>query len=247
LEERVIELRDVKKSFGETEVLRDISIEVERGELISILGPSGCGKSTLMNLMTGILDADGGNIDVRGKIGFMQQKDLLLPWRTAIDNVILPLLLRGGKKRELHERAGHYFSEFGLAGYERRYPDEMSGGMRQRASFLRTFLSSGEILLLDEPFGALDAITRARLQNWLLEIKSRVDVTILFITHDIEEAILMSDRIYILSQKPAFVLQEMKLDFHAKNKPYRTFDKMMVDYKAQITELLQTSLDSTAL
>jgi ABC-type nitrate/sulfonate/bicarbonate transport system ATPase subunit len=243
----MISLDGVKKSFGEVEVLRDISLSASKGELVSVLGPSGCGKSTIMNLITGILNADGGNIDINGRIGFMQQKDLLFPWKTVIDNVILPLELRGEKRRTLREKAGRYFQEFGLSGYERKYPNELSGGMRQRASFLRTFLSSGEILLLDEPFGALDAITRARLQSWLLEIVQRLDITILFITHDIEEAILMSDRIYILSQRPSSVIDEISLSFHQSSKTNRLLDKRLIEYKTVITDMLQTSLDASGL
>lgn len=243
----MISLDGVKKSFGEVEVLRDISLSASKGELVSVLGPSGCGKSTIMNLITGILSADGGNIDINGRIGFMQQKDLLFPWKTVIDNVILPLELRGEKRRTLREKAGRYFQEFGLSGYERKYPNELSGGMRQRASFLRTFLSSGEILLLDEPFGALDAITRARLQSWLLEIVQRLDITILFITHDIEEAILMSDRIYILSQRPSSVIDEISLSFHQSSKTNRLLDKRLIEYKTVITDMLQTSLDASGL
>ena len=148
----------------------------------------------------------------------MYQNDLLLPYKTIIDNVSLPLVLKGEKKKKSRDMVNSYFSTFGLKGYENKYPHELSGGMRQRANFMRTFINSSDIMLLDEPFGALDSITRASMQNWLLDIKKQIKSTILLITHDIDEAIILSDRIYILSNKPSFISKELFVDKSIYNK-----------------------------
>ena len=234
-ENRII-LQEISKRFGETNVLEQISLTVKSGEHVTVLGPSGCGKSTLMNILTGVAKADSGTVQVKGKIGYMQQKDLLLPWKTCMDNVILPDLLQGVEKQEAVKRAQPFFSSFGLDGFENRYPRQMSGGMRQRASLLRTFLSSGEILLLDEPFGAVDSITRGRLQQWLIEVTGELGLTILMITHDIEEAILLSDRIYVLSDKPASVRDEIRVDFSTESRRERLFDPAFLETKKRILE-----------
>ena len=234
-EDRIV-LREICKRFGDTKVLDRISLTVKSGELVTVLGPSGCGKSTLMNLLTGVHAADSGTVQVQGKIGYMQQKDLLLPWKTCMDNVILPDLLRGTAREDAVRRAQPYFTSFGLEGFEDRYPRQMSGGMRQRASLLRTFLSSGEILLLDEPFGAVDSITRGRLQQWLIEVSAELGLTILMITHDIEEAILLSDRIYVLSDKPAAIRDEIRVDFSGDHKKDRLFEPDFLELKKRILE-----------
>lgn len=234
----LIELSEIKKSYGGTSILQDISLTVNKGEFISILGPSGCGKSTLLNIITGLTEVDSGKVFIDGKIGYMQQKDLLLPWKTVIDNIILPMVLRGSNKKKVRQDAKAYFESFGLKGYENKYPYELSGGMKQRASFLRTFLSSDEIMLLDEPFGALDSITRSKLQQWLLEMKNRLNITILFITHDIEEAVLLSDRIYVLSDKPSKVKKEIELNFYNENKTKRLLSKEFLDIKKEVISLL---------
>ncbi|MEF9992210.1 MAG: ABC transporter ATP-binding protein [Romboutsia sp.] len=224
-----ISIKNISKHYNEVEVLKNISIDVYEGEFISILGPSGCGKSTIFNIISGLNDYNGGNIDINGKLSYMYQKDLLLPHKTIIDNVSLPLTLikkkgfksNSLKKREAHKIVAKYFSTFGLGGYENKYPDELSGGMKQRANFLRTFITSNDIMLLDEPFGALDSITKASMQEWLLDIRCKVNSTILLITHDIDEAILLSDRIYVISQKPSIVKKEFKID-----KSYYNHDKL---------------------
>lgn len=238
LEEPLIELSGVKKSYGNAEILKNITMSVNQGELISILGPSGCGKSTLLNIITGLTDADEGSVHINGRIGYMQQKDLLLPWKSVVDNITLPQILRGSDKKRIRKEAGNNFELFGLQGYENKYPYELSGGMKQRASFLRTFLSTDEIMLLDEPFGALDSITRSKLQQWLLEMKERLNITILFITHDIEEAVLLSDRIYVLSDKPSVVKKEIQLGFFRENKVRRLISKEFIDVKKEIISYL---------
>ncbi|OAA83642.1 Taurine import ATP-binding protein TauB [Clostridium ljungdahlii] len=237
-DDSIIKVKNVSRSFEENLILKDISINLKKGEFVSILGPSGCGKSTLFNIITGIIKEDSGEVSVKGDLGYMQQKDLLLPWKTVMENVVLPLDIRGSNKRESRERAVKYIEIVGLKGYEKKYPYELSGGMRQRASFLRTFLSSEEIMLLDEPFGALDSITRGKMQRWILDMKQELKRSILFVTHDIEEAILLSDRIYVLSSKPGMIKKEINVDFESENKKNRIFSEKLLEMKADILKFL---------
>ncbi len=234
----LIKLENVNKSFDNAEVLKNISLTVNKGEFISILGPSGCGKSTLFNIITGLIKADNGFVSVEGNIGYMQQKDLLLPWKTILKNVVLPLDIRGEDKKVSTEKAMKYIEVMGLKGYENKFPYELSGGMKQRASFLRTFLSSEEIMLLDEPFGALDSITKGKMQKWLLEMKNTLGNTVLFITHDIEEAIFLSDRIYVLSSRPGVIKEEIAIDFGKENKLDRLLSLELLNIKNRILEIL---------
>ena len=205
-------LSNVSKSYNNTLVLEDINIKVNEGELVTILGPSGSGKSTIFNIITNLTQKDNGNVYIDGKISYMQQKDLLLPYKTIIDNVSLPLILNKENKKNAQEIVRPYFKEFGLEGYEDKYPSELSGGMKQRANFLRTFINSNDLMLLDEPFGALDSITKTNMQKWLLNVREKFNSTIILITHDIEEAITLSDRIYLISQKPSSIKAEFILE-----------------------------------
>ncbi len=205
-------LSNVSKSYNNTLVLEDINIKVNEGELVTILGPSGSGKSTIFNIITNLTQKDNGSVYIDGKISYMQQKDLLLPYKTIIDNVSLPLILNKEKKKNAKEIVRPYFKEFGLEGYEDKYPGELSGGMKQRANFLRTFINSNDLMLLDEPFGALDSITKANMQKWLLNVREKFNSTIILITHDIEEAITLSDRIYLISRKPSSIKAEFILE-----------------------------------
>lgn len=213
-----LELQGIAKSFSNKQILSQISIQVKEEEFISILGPSGCGKSTILNILTGILAPDEGNILVDGKqiqdpgehFAYMPQEDLLLPWKTILDNVCLYGILHKDKKHA-REKALKLFPEFGLQGYEKAYPDELSGGMRQRAAFLRTALSNADILLLDEPFAALDVITRNEMQDWLSAMKNQLHKTAVLVTHDIDEAIYLSDRVLILNGHPATIQKEIAI------------------------------------
>jgi ABC-type nitrate/sulfonate/bicarbonate transport system ATPase subunit len=207
-----LELKNIKKSFDNIKILDEITIKVKEGELVSILGPSGSGKSTIFNIITKITKEDSGEVIVNGDISYMHQKDLLLPWKNILDNVSLPLVLKGESKKEARNKAQKYFETFGLSGYEKNHPHQLSGGMRQRANFLRTFVNSSDIMLLDEPFGALDSITRYKMQEWLLQVRSNLNITTLFITHDVEEAVFLSDRIYIISEKPSRIKCEFKVN-----------------------------------
>ncbi len=207
-----IAIRGLYKSYGPLSVLHDVNLTVAPGEFVTLIGPSGCGKSTIFNILVGLEQADSGEVcldglPVRGagQVAFMPQRDVLMPWRTILENVILGLELRGVPKKQARQQALGQFETFGLKGFEQNYPFQLSGGMRQRAALLRTVLMEREILLLDEPFGALDALTRTSLQAWLLRLQSQLNRTILFITHDVEEALLLSDRVYVLSPRPASV------------------------------------------
>lgn len=207
----------ISKSYGSKEVLKDISIYLDRGEIVSLLGISGSGKTTLFHILSGLVTPDTGRVYLRekditsspGSISYMLQKDLLLPHKKVIDNVSLPLVLGGMKKAQARQKAASLFAEFGLEGTQNQYPVQLSGGMRQRAAFLRTYLSSSGVALLDEPFSALDTLTKTNIHKWYLDIMQRIDLSTLFITHDIDEAILLSDRIYILNGAPGEVRDEI--------------------------------------
>lgn len=213
-----IVISNLSKKYKDKLILKDIDLHVYDEEIVSIIGPSGCGKSTIFNILSNLTTSDSGEVDINGRFSYMYQKDLLLPYKNIMDNVSLPLILKGEKKKKSQETVKPYFSTFGLEGYENKYPHELSGGMRQRVNFMRTFVNSSDIMLLDEPFGALDSITRASMQNWLLDIKKEIKSTILLITHDIDEAIILSDRIYILSNKPAVINKEVIVDKRIYNK-----------------------------
>ncbi|SDJ97812.1 ABC transporter ATP-binding protein [Natronincola ferrireducens] len=215
-----LEILHITKYFDELYTLQDISLTVEENEFVTILGPSGSGKSTLFNIVAGLEKADAGKILIEekdytgktGRVSYMHQKDLLMPWKTILDNVCIPLRIKGMNKKEAKDQALPYFTPFGLEGFEDHYPHQLSGGMRQRAALLRTYLFTQDILLLDEPFGGLDAITKRRMQQWLLGVLERLRASILFITHDIDEAIFLSDKIYILSERPAKIKEVIDID-----------------------------------
>ena len=205
-------------------VLNSISLTVNSGEFVSIIGPSGCGKSTLLNIIAGLDQPDAGTVqldeelgqdrssDRLGRIGYMQQKDLLLPWRTVLDNAVLGLELQGVPRRQARQRALELTELFGLKGFEYQYPFALSGGMRQRAAFLRTMMLDQGVMLLDEPFGALDALTRVQMQEWLMDLWGNLRKTIILITHDVDEAILLSDRVYVLTARPGRTKMIMDVD-----------------------------------
>ena len=212
-----LKVEGISKSFDGEPVLADISITLNKGELVSLLGISGGGKTTLFNIIAGLSRPDTGHVlldgeDVTGcpgRVSYMLQKDLLLPYRTIEDNVALPLIVKGMKKREAREAAFPYFRQFGLEGTQKKYPAQLSGGMRQRAALLRTYLFSGSVALLDEPFSALDMLTKKSVHDWYLKVMDEIHLSTLFITHDIDEAILLSDRIYLLTGKPGTITGEI--------------------------------------
>lgn len=212
-----LEVRNIYKDFDGLPVLEDVSITLQEGELVCLLGVSGGGKSTLFNIISGLLPPDAGQVfldgaDITnqpGHISYMLQKDLLLPYRTIQDNVALPLLLRGVRKQEARAQVRAYFEEFGLAGTEKKWPVQLSGGMRQRAALLRTYMFSQNVALLDEPFSALDTMTKSAMHSWFLTVMAHIRLSTVFITHDIDEAILLSDRIYLLTGQPGRITEEI--------------------------------------
>lgn len=220
----VIEVRDVAGSFvldgTVLPVLDGVSARVGAGEFVSLIGPSGCGKSTLFNIICGLEQPDRGRVLLAGGeetrpgqvVSYMPQKDLLFPWRTVLDNVVLAREVAGKDRAGARREAMQLMPLFGLAGFEHSYPAELSGGMRQRAALMRAVLARRPALLLDEPFGALDAITRTRMQTWLLEVWDRFRQAVFFITHDIEEAVFLSDRVYVLTPRPAKVALHLEIN-----------------------------------
>ncbi len=242
-----IEIKNLNKSFNEMQILRDIDIELGCGEFVSIIGPSGCGKSTLFKLLTSMEREFSGEIRIENTdikeynkcIAYMPQKDLLFPWRTLLENLMIPLELNKSSKREFKSRVMTLIEEFGLRGFENSYPAELSGGMRQRAALIRTALVDSNILLLDEPFGALDAITRVKMQKWLLKLLQKLKHSVLFITHDIDEALFLSDRIYVLSDRPAKVLKEIRIKADKPREREFLLSQDALNYKKEILKYLE--------
>jgi ABC-type nitrate/sulfonate/bicarbonate transport system ATPase subunit len=215
-----VALADVRRHFGEVQALDGVSLRVDSGEVVALVGPSGCGKSTLLELVAGLQEPDSGTIGVGGagptaaqggSCAYMPQRDLLLPWRDAIGNAALALECQGVARVEARSRAAPLFERFGLADFERSRPGALSGGMRQRVAFLRTLLPGRPVLLLDEPFGALDSITRASMQAWLAEALVEIPRTVLLVTHDVQEALFLADRVVLLSPRPGRVVEELRV------------------------------------
>ena len=243
-----VELRHVSKTFhgdGITvSALRDVSLQADDGQFVAIVGPSGSGKSTLFNLIVGLLEPDSGEIcldgeicsDRTGRVGYMPQRDLLLPWRSVLNNAIIPMELRGVPRPQAQARARALLPLFGLDEFADSYPRALSGGMRQRAAFLRAILSERDILLLDEPFGALDALTRRELQDWLLGVWRQFKQTVLFVTHDVEEALYLADRVLVLSARPGRVMLDLEVRLP---RPRRQGMIARPEFGEQLAELLE--------
>ena len=238
-------IKNVSKRFqkADLEVLQNISVTVADGEFVSILGPSGCGKSTILDIVSGLTTADSGDVlldgksikNIPGKVAYMMQDDSLFPWRTILDNVIIPLEIAGVDKESARKEAKELLPIFGLEKFASYFPFMLSGGMRQRAALLRTYLIKKDVLLFDEPFAKLDALTRKKMQEWFLTIWQKDKRSVLFVTHDIDEAILLSDKIYVMSQRPGKIVTEIA----AKTKrPRRTTDNEVSKIKKQIISLL---------
>jgi ABC-type nitrate/sulfonate/bicarbonate transport system ATPase subunit len=209
-------LEHVRRSYrsgdgADVHALADVSLRATGGELLAVVGPSGCGKSTLLELICGLQSPDGGSIACPAAV-LMPQRDLLLPWLSALDNAALALRIAGLPRAHARRRAGALFAELGLDGFEQARPSELSGGMRQRVAFLRTLLAGKPLLCLDEPFGALDAITRGEMQAWLAGALAREPRTVVLVTHDVEEAILLADRVAVLSPRPGRVTAQLEVE-----------------------------------
>lgn len=222
-----LEVSGLSFSYDNKKLFENLDFSIKEGEFVSLLGPSGCGKSTILKLLTGVIQAETGRITVDGQpvtglsehFAYMPQNDLLFPWKTILDNVCLYGQIHGSME-EMRREASKNFPAFGLEGYETKYPSSLSGGMRQRAAFLRTALCKADILLLDEPFGALDVITRGDMQDWLISMRARLNRTVLLVTHDMDEALYLSDRILILNQAPAHITCEIEIPDRVRNRDW---------------------------
>ncbi|MEC0126078.1 ABC transporter ATP-binding protein [Paenibacillus pabuli] len=256
-----LEVLDIHASFRERRstlpVLDGLSLTVEQGEFVAIVGPSGCGKSTLFHIIGGLLRPQKGQIlmngqDVtgqRGKISYMPQQPALFPWRTIEDNVLLAgeVSANAPSRTEALAEARKWLGSVGLTGFEQAYPHMLSGGMQQRVAFLRALLSPQELMLLDEPFSALDALTRSDMQRWLLDIWEQNRRSVLFITHNIEEALLLADRIYVLSNRPATVLHEVNVPFDRPRREAITDESAFLARKRQISQWMREEQQKTRL
>jgi len=253
----MLSLNNISKRFvARDQVVRaveGISLDIASGEFVTMVGPSGCGKSTILNILAGLMAPTEGTVTIEGKpvrgvtrqVGYVTQQHNLMPWRTLIDNVSFPLQVAGVAKAERYDRAVDLIAMVGLSGFEESYPHELSGGMRQRANIIRTLIYSPKVMLMDEPFGPLDAQTRIILQDQLLDIWSRTGVTILFITHDLHEAIGLADRVVLLSARPGKVMRIDKVGMARPRDVFRMhdngdfrslYDAMWVELERQVRE-----------
>ncbi|MEA2278855.1 MAG: hypothetical protein QOC78_3815 [Solirubrobacteraceae bacterium] len=235
-----VDLAGVSRTFarrrgGPVPALRDVTLGVSSGEIVAVVGPSGCGKTTLLELVCGLQAPDAGTVRAAPAV-LMPQRDLLLPWLSAIDNAALAARLAGASRAQARERAHPLFAAFGLEGFERARPHELSGGMRQRVAFLRTLLSGKPVLCLDEPFGALDALTRGEMQDWLAGALAREARTVLLVTHDVEEAVVLADRVLVMSPRPGRIVAELAV---ALPRPRTATDPAVVALRERALEALR--------
>ncbi|KAB2454150.1 ABC transporter ATP-binding protein [Bacillus sp. CH126_4D] len=239
----ILQFHNVSFHYDEKPIIKELNASIQDKEFVSIIGPSGCGKSTLFRLITGLEEASTGQIELTETkshpVGYMPQKDMLLPWRTIIENAALPLECQGVQKKNAQIKAKELLHKFGLQGYETKYPKDLSGGMRQRVSFIRTLLTGGEILLLDEPFSALDALTKASLQEWLFEQWKEWEKTILFITHDVEEALFLSNRIFVVENQPITTLTERIVPLDCNRTRKDLYKPEVLALKDELLSMLQ--------
>jgi NitT/TauT family transport system ATP-binding protein len=233
-----VRVERVSRSFrsrkGDVQALSDVSLRAAPGEIVAVVGPSGCGKTTLLELICGLQAADAGTV-VSDPAALMPQRDLLLPWLSAVDNAALALRARGMSRDEARAAAGPWLERFGLTGFEQARPAELSGGMRQRVSFLRSLLAGKPVLALDEPFAALDAITRAEMQGWLAHVLASEPRTVVLVTHDVEEAVVLGDRVLVMSARPGRVVREVTVTLA---RPRRRTDAEVVALREQVLEAL---------
>ena len=248
-EGRPVGASGISHSFGELRVIDRIDLEVEPGEVLGIVGPSGCGKTTLLELLGGLRTPDSGSVSIGDRsepaerlesCAYMPQRDLLLPWLSAVDNAALALRLAGASRSAARTEAGGHFERLGLSGFEGVRPGELSGGMRQRVAFLRTLMAGRPVLLLDEPFASLDAITRAEMQSWLAGVLGPDLHTVVLVTHDVEEALYLSDRVLVLTPRPATVAERIEIEAP------RATDRAAAVTSPEFAELKERALRSLA-
>jgi ABC-type nitrate/sulfonate/bicarbonate transport system ATPase subunit len=232
-----VHVEAVSRSFGELQALAGMSLRARRGEVVAVVGPSGCGKSTLLELVCGLQQPDAGRVQ-SAPAALMPQRDLLLPWLSAIDNAGLALRARGVGRAQARAAAEPWFERFGLSGFESARPASLSGGMRQRVSFLRTLLAGKPVLALDEPFAALDAITRAEMQAWLGHVLESEPRTVVLVTHDVEEAVVLADRVVVMSPRPGRAVADIEVTL---GRPRRRTDPDVVALRERALEALGVS------
>lgn len=237
---------NITKSYNNCNVIQNVNINLDEGEIVSLLGISGVGKTTVFNILSGLVKPDVGKVFLKdkditgipGNVSYMLQKDQLFEFKTIIDNISLPLIIKGIKKEEARSIARSYLDKFGLENCEKSYPKQLSGGMRQRAAFLRTYLFSSEVALLDEPFSALDPFTKYNMYRWYLDIIKDIRLSTMFISHDIDEAILLSNRIYIMAGNPGEIVAEIKIINKPDDIIKFTLEEKFIKYKKQIIEAM---------
>jgi ABC-type nitrate/sulfonate/bicarbonate transport system ATPase subunit len=247
----ILRMEDISATYDDggslLPVLAGVSLRLESGEFAALLGPSGSGKSTLLKIAAGLICPDRGRVFLNGrestgqiqKVGYMPQQDLLLPWKTLLQNAALPLLAAGIRKKEAYDRVRMLLPVFGLEGFEDYYPRRLSGGMRQRTALLRTVMIDSSLLLLDEPFAALDAMTREKLQEWLLSVLERFNRSVLFVTHSIDEAIYLSDRVYTFSERPGTIVLKQQIELPRPRSRSLVTSASFLEYKQVLMESLQ--------
>lgn len=237
---------NITKSYNNCNVIQNVNINLDEGEIVSLLGVSGVGKTTVFNILSGLVKPDVGKVfledkditGIPGNVSYMLQKDQLFEFKTIIDNISLPLIIKGIRKEEARSIARSYLDKFGLENCEKSYPKQLSGGMRQRAAFLRTYLFSSEVALLDEPFSALDPFTKYNMYRWYLDIIKDIRLSTMFISHDIDEAILLSNRIYIMAGNPGEIVAEIKVINKPDDIIKFTLEEEFIKYKKQIIEAM---------
>ena len=253
MDDIAVQVEDIDYTYTQSQkihALRDISFTVNAGKLVSFSGPSGCGKSTLLNLISGLLVPSKGTIYVNGEnssscvgcVAFMPQRDTLFPWRTVEKNAVLGAEILGISPEIAFQKASDLYDLFGLSGFEKSWPSELSGGMRQRLALLRTFLIPRNTILLDEPFGSLDALTRREMQQWIQKIWNQDRRTIILVTHDVEEAILLSDTIYILSERPGSIIQHFDIRLKRPRKQEVINSTEFAQIKSEIFQVLESEI-----
>lgn len=250
-----VEVRGLTHRFGSIDALDNVTLEIPAGSFVSIVGPSGCGKSTLLKVLAGLLVPTAGTATIGGVnavgnpglVGYMPQRDLLLPWKKAIDNACLGADLAGHDRRTSRANAHALFERFGLVGFEQAWPSQLSGGMRQRLALLRTYLTDARVLLLDEPFGALDAITRRDLQQWMqgLWVEASAGRSALFITHDVDEALYLADTVHVMSARPGNLTDTVTIDAPRPRHPALVTTPEFVTRKARLLNVLDANRPRT--